>query len=573
MKIRVYPRRLSGKARSYSPVPLAPDADRCSGFALVIALSLMAFILLLLLSLTSFVRVETGASATSLALTEARANALLGVKIAAGELQKYAGADQRVTANATVNGFQDLSDEDNDWPAGDLVLDASNPSPDDREDREDAYQGYWQGRNPRWTGIWSSRVARESGSLQGYANRSFRPAWLISGNEAFDVPVPTDGDFGQDSDYEEILADGYLTPYMTEDEIAAAAQSVPGRWNGTLPPDELLVDLVGAASSALSDTADGLPGAVRAPRMPIRGGEGDSKGSYAYWVSDESLKANVALRDPFFDETNTSSVEYRNRLIAPQRLGWETIDGFGPAAPFVDDERIEVLTGVAQLPLFDPDNLTAPTSEHFHSLTMRSTGLLTDTRLGGLRKDLTVYLEGSGGPKNNDRIATASGSYPLAPGEFHNDDQRFQISGSRPGWVDVFEGDGFPASLTNIPTWGKLKSWFDNVGDATAAIEVRPSTATESGVFPMMVYYQSIFGGSVESNNVGAQFNLHVTPVIVLWNPFDAELETHTYTFVVDRRVRQEYFGWIPMGDWSTPHNPGDHPSAPDYENDGDGEP
>lgn len=73
-----------------------------SGFALVIALGLMSFILLLLLSLTTFVRVESQRASWSQAELQARTNAKLGLMVAIGELQKSAGPDQRTTATADL---------------------------------------------------------------------------------------------------------------------------------------------------------------------------------------------------------------------------------------------------------------------------------------------------------------------------------------------------------------------------------------------------------------------------------------------------------------------------------------
>ncbi len=72
------------------------------GFALVIALSLMAFILLLILSITTLVRVETQSANIQLAQLEARMNAQLGAMVALGDLQRYTGPDQRVTARADI---------------------------------------------------------------------------------------------------------------------------------------------------------------------------------------------------------------------------------------------------------------------------------------------------------------------------------------------------------------------------------------------------------------------------------------------------------------------------------------
>lgn len=76
--------------------------DPRQAFALVIALGLMAFILLLMLALTTFVRVETAATRSSLDMLSARMNAMLGAHIALGQLQGAAGPDRRVTAAAGI---------------------------------------------------------------------------------------------------------------------------------------------------------------------------------------------------------------------------------------------------------------------------------------------------------------------------------------------------------------------------------------------------------------------------------------------------------------------------------------
>ena len=73
-----------------------------AGFALIISLSLMAFVLLLVLSINTLVIVEQkGADIAKLNLS-ARQNALTGLQIAIGELQQQLGPDQRATASADI---------------------------------------------------------------------------------------------------------------------------------------------------------------------------------------------------------------------------------------------------------------------------------------------------------------------------------------------------------------------------------------------------------------------------------------------------------------------------------------
>ena len=85
------------------PLPISPSSTvPKQGFALVIALSLMAFVLLLLLSITTLVQVETQSAQISTDRMEAEQNALLGLKQALGELQMAAGPDQRVTISSEM---------------------------------------------------------------------------------------------------------------------------------------------------------------------------------------------------------------------------------------------------------------------------------------------------------------------------------------------------------------------------------------------------------------------------------------------------------------------------------------
>jgi hypothetical protein len=92
---------------------MKPSRSPNSGFALVIALSLMAFVLLLLLSITTLVQVESQSASIAASQVEARQVALLGLNVALGKLQKAAGPDQRVTARGDLisnNGGGSVAD-------------------------------------------------------------------------------------------------------------------------------------------------------------------------------------------------------------------------------------------------------------------------------------------------------------------------------------------------------------------------------------------------------------------------------------------------------------------------------
>ncbi|MBC2595705.1 hypothetical protein H5P28_15670 [Ruficoccus amylovorans] len=125
------------------------NTTRRKGFALIVSISLMAFILLLMLSLSSLVMVETSTTEIKTRQEEARQNAILALNTALGELQLYAGPDKRVTAT------------------GDIM---------DRADSLDDGRRYW-------TGVWESaseELVSTSGGRQVKPGAGNHLAWLLS---------------------------------------------------------------------------------------------------------------------------------------------------------------------------------------------------------------------------------------------------------------------------------------------------------------------------------------------------------------------------------------------------------
>jgi Tfp pilus assembly protein PilX len=72
------------------------------GFALIVTVSIMAFVVLILLVMASLVSVETKVADNNKSFLMARQNALVGLNKAIGQLQETAGKDQRVTAKADI---------------------------------------------------------------------------------------------------------------------------------------------------------------------------------------------------------------------------------------------------------------------------------------------------------------------------------------------------------------------------------------------------------------------------------------------------------------------------------------
>lgn len=122
-----------------------PGLGNRPGFALLITIVLVAFLVLILVGLASFTRVETQVAANTIALAKARQNALFALNLALSQIQKHAGPDARVTARADI-------------------LENVAPS---------------YANNPHWVGVWDALAAER-----------LPRTWLVSGNESSAVNTP-----------------------------------------------------------------------------------------------------------------------------------------------------------------------------------------------------------------------------------------------------------------------------------------------------------------------------------------------------------------------------------------------
>ena len=141
----------------------------------------MAFLVLLLLSLTTFIRIETRGAQAAQAQALARQNAVFGLHIALGELQRVAGRDQCISAQANLLNSG----------AGRL------------ENRLATV-------HPYWTGIWDTH------------NLASGPVWLVSG----EAPDPGTAVW---ADLEiELLGRGSLGAAYPEGRVVVERVPIPG---------------------------------------------------------------------------------------------------------------------------------------------------------------------------------------------------------------------------------------------------------------------------------------------------------------------------------------------------------
>lgn len=205
------------------------------GFALVIALSLMAFVLLLLLSITAIVQVEQASAGISTGKLEAKQAALLSLNMALGKLQETAGLDQRVTAPAeavaTANGSKQLTGVWRSWEGKDHESNGLPKAPD-----------------------YTSKLDTGELDIDSINNGRFL-SWLVS--SAYD---PSNDAYEAEAD---------SPPVLTE-----ATETVP---------------LVSVGSVGTNNTAD----EVHLQPTDVNGGQS----AIAWWISGENTKALLRTKE------------------------------------------------------------------------------------------------------------------------------------------------------------------------------------------------------------------------------------------------------------------------------------
>ena len=303
-----------------------------SGFALLVALGLMSFVVLLMLSLSTFVRVNTAVASAQTEVSLAKQNALLALNMAIGKLQSEMGPDKRISATAAIL---------------------------DTEPETEAIEGIAQ---PNWTGVWNSAEPHTKEYfplpiVSNYSNYSdgkpdvFRN-WLVS--------LPNDTNL----DKEEIL--NYARTFDINSKNS--------------------VILVGNGSLGIEAERSEK---VYVPKQKLFDNKNNETGNYAYWVGDEGVKAKVEparLTDAKSDleKIQSTTVMSHSNISAVD----EAFEGVDMQA--LDNKLISLKT--AELALQKIGIQPNAFRKNFHDLSLYSSGLLIDPKNGGLKKDLSLLF-------------------------------------------------------------------------------------------------------------------------------------------------------------------------------------
>ena len=349
---------------------------KSSGFALMVALGLMSFVLLIILGLSTLVQVNSKIASSEKNLATAKQNALFALNLAIGDLQNEMGPDQRISATASIlDEFPETE-----------AIDGVN--------------------NPYWTGAWNS-----NDSLGGNLVNQ-----VVSKNRAFSD--------GKPSHFRRWLISSPIndTSMSPEDSIAFAKNFNKDSKDAIL--------MVGSGTVGEEATEEN---SVYVPRQIINKALENENG-YAYWVGDEGVKTRIAGAPPEKIETDLEQILNVNNAGSP-RLN--AIDGFADAED-ISEQSDKILTlGTAQFAFNEALGGNVDTFKNkFHSLSAFSRGLMVDVKHGGIRKDLSLLFASGSLPMDYDEQPMFEYDSAIGPSwnyalRYHNMYKRIRNDGGR----------------------------------------------------------------------------------------------------------------------------------------------
>lgn len=495
--------------------PFAKKAKKLGskGFATIIAVLIIALLVICAVGSAMFLQIEVRTGATSSQITQARENALYGLEMAIMNLQEFAGPDQRVTARADI--LKETSSN------GTAIIAGLSPTVDVLDNNRN-WIGVWDASKLRTTPGTTAGAHALNNSFSTYnatTNRKAKPiAWLISSV-----------DNTQNATNNATIA------------TAPATITTPA-WNETINikangGNETFVTLLGNGSVDTDNTpADAVVAGRVAIEEPAASGANGTKrtGSYAWWVGDESLKAKYNLVENQNFKATFGDNRFAVRNTAPTFNSIDAMTGISdtlyPKTTGNFTDKLRKMVTMQQVAFVEPDmaasgaNGTAsPIKLRFHDMTLNSLGLLTDTKAGGLKEDLSVYLfNGPVGTITDNTIIYDQTRFPSLNW------------GSPPTFIG---GDiilGAPVA-NNIPYFGILRSWANSVDTSNPNIvnasSVRGQRSQNSGtnthgIHPILTHIQLPMAVRVTSANT---LDFGYFPAFVLWNPYNKELPAKQY--------------------------------------------
>jgi hypothetical protein len=479
--------------------------DYASGFALVIALSLMAFVLVLLLTISTLVQVESKGAQLTIAQLQARQNAYLALNVALGELQATAGPDQRVTARSDILAQNPISNG--------TSIEYTTPE------------------NPYYTLVWdvsgSDRVPADPASAVDadfLPQHDFdkKPAVLVSGNEKLNYDLTTTDPYPDDYVIESTSVD-------SDSEVSVKLVSAPA---------------TGTAASEMEQE-------IRAPWVTVDT-DGVSNSRYGWWIGDEGIKARINI-DAETERAVDGASDYEVIWQTPHRLKPDAID---TTLVGLDSSALERVFDNRSLSLV-ASGLSSNanySSDFWHDFTYHSSSLPVDVRHGGLKKDLSYILGNTNGSSVR---ADVDYLFPRNLGGASSELNKANLANVNAAQWGVLRD--FYSLATDAISGESLDMRYHRFGE-----QYDDTANFENGITPVLSHYQMGYSAYLESDPEDTTLQvlrMHYMPAVVLWNPYDFDLN---FPDLVLSQAHSGGTGAVDILIAARPDGPTDGPVFPD---------
>lgn len=313
---------------------------------------------------------------------------------------------------------------------------------------------------------------------------------------------------------------------------------------------------------------------VRVPLVPVPGEDG-VRGALAWWTGDLGVKANVAVADPWEgrepDPDDPGGGTWFP-LMASQEADLASL--VPPGSEAVDDPGSGIRRRMVNDRTIDLALDRRWRQGVFHHATVHSRGVLADVREGGLKRNLTAFLEGDGdidslgenhpGLADDDRLVGPPNAGQAERDAVNWSDTRHRHTAPRFGvlrdWAQsavAFSGEDVEAVPPKVEDSPRVEDAEElatsNFSPAAIASMDRHSlnpVLVEGTVGFTMSWYRTP-GYPQRAGSKPFHRRIHIYPRVVLWNPYNVQIRLEPTMAMIQGNGRQEI-----VGEAWRPHNP-----------------
>jgi hypothetical protein len=304
--------------------------------------------------------------------------------------------------------------------------------------------------------------------------------------------------------------------------------------------------IAGATGSPiLLHRAAGSDAAVSVPKIAMKRQDGTVAGHHAWWTGDLGVRANLKTLDPrggLALSRDAEASEAWFRVMTSQAADSSLMNG-GVVIP---DEEMRNIASASSMSLTRAGN--AWTRQHALDFTVDSLGVIADVARGGLRGDLTAFFDSEGDVAPWQNLAGLRADESLIGGWMDAAPAtRYRLAGPRFGLLRDWARMNAPFSGTTATKLPDLLATDGKVSESLALANETPVKLAgnqKASLQPILVeatlFTQISTFGLPGTNPPQYQLRHHHYPRVVLWNPYNVDLEFERSMIMLHGNGRQE---------------------------------